>query len=56
MLLTELGFQVKGSMSLFCDKKADINIAHDPVQYDRTKHVEIDQHFIKYHHLKSDYI
>lgn len=30
MLLTEVGFPVKSSMSLYCDNKATINIAHDP--------------------------
>ena len=34
-------------MKLYCDNKAAISIAHNPVQYDRTKHVEIDRHFIK---------
>jgi hypothetical protein len=32
---------------LYCDNKAAINIANNPVQYDRIKHVEIDRHFIK---------
>lgn len=34
-------------MALYCDNKATISIAHDSVQYDRTKHIEVDQHFIK---------
>jgi hypothetical protein len=32
---------------LYCDNKAAISIAHNIVQHDRTKHVEIDRHFIK---------
>lgn len=47
ILLAELGFDSKDSMQLYCDNKATISIAHNPVQYDRTKHVEIDRHFIK---------
>ena len=34
-------------MNLLCDNKAAIDIAHNPVQHDRTKHVEVDRHFIK---------
>jgi hypothetical protein len=34
-------------MSLYCDNKAEINIARNLVQHDRTKHIEIDKHFIK---------
>jgi hypothetical protein len=32
---------------LYCDNKAAINIANNLIQHDRTKHVEIDRHFIK---------
>ncbi|KAF5957541.1 hypothetical protein HYC85_004766 [Camellia sinensis] len=41
------GIDQTDSMRLYCDNKAAINIAHNPVQHDRTKHVEIDRHFIK---------
>ncbi|RVW94515.1 Retrovirus-related Pol polyprotein from transposon RE1 [Vitis vinifera] len=32
---------------LFCDNKAACDIAHNPVQHDHTKHVEVDRFFIK---------
>ena len=34
-------------MRLYCDNKAACDIAHNPVQHDQTKHVEVDRHFIK---------
>ena len=34
-------------MKIFCDNKAAIAIAYNPVLHDRTKHVEVDKHFIK---------
>jgi hypothetical protein len=32
---------------LYCDNKAALDIDHNPMQHDRTKHVEINRHFIK---------
>lgn len=49
MLIIELGLHVPEPMNLYCNNKAAINIAHDPVQHDKTKHVEVDRHFIKDH-------
>uniref|UniRef100_A0A2N9FXX4 Integrase catalytic domain-containing protein n=1 Tax=Fagus sylvatica TaxID=28930 RepID=A0A2N9FXX4_FAGSY len=46
-LLTEVGFPPSSAMNLFCDNKAAIDISHNPIQHDRTKHVEVDRHFIK---------
>jgi hypothetical protein len=37
----------RGQMKLWCDNKSAISIANNPVQYDQTKHVEIDRFFIK---------
>jgi hypothetical protein len=46
-LLLELGLSENSHIMLYCDGKAAINTANNSVQHDRTKHVEIDCHFIK---------
>ncbi|KAK3012421.1 hypothetical protein RJ639_010652 [Escallonia herrerae] len=46
-LLEELKITCEGSIKVFCDNQASINIAKNPVHHDRTKHVEIDRHFIR---------
>ena len=51
----ELKLASSRSMRLYCDNKATINIAHNSVQHDKTKHVEIDRHFIK-EKLRKDLI
>ena len=38
---------VEFPLKLYCDKKATINIAHNSIQHDQTKYIEIDRHFIK---------
>ncbi|KAI5316914.1 hypothetical protein L3X38_036621 [Prunus dulcis] len=40
-LLRDLGFRPKKPMDLYCDNKAAIAIAHNLVQHDRIKHVEL---------------
>jgi len=45
-LLRELKMQLNMSMRLLFDNKATISIAKNPV-HDRTKHIELDRHFIK---------
>ena len=47
ILLLDLGLYQSSPLMLYCDNKAAINIANNPVQHDRTKHIEIDRHFIK---------
>jgi len=46
-LMKDLGFFQRTAMNLYCDNKSAIEIAHNHVQHDRTKHVEVDRHFIK---------
>nr|XP_028954377.1 uncharacterized protein LOC114823160 [Malus domestica] len=46
-LLWSLGVKSKETMKLYCDNKSARDIADNPVQHDRTKHVEVDRHFIK---------
>ena len=46
-LLEELRLFQNNPMKLFCDNQATISIANNPVHHDRTKHVEVDKHFIK---------
>ncbi|KAH9796154.1 retrovirus-related pol polyprotein from transposon RE1 [Citrus sinensis] len=47
LLLGELKIADIQPMKLYCDNKAAIDISHNPVHHDRTKHVEVDRHFIK---------
>ncbi|XP_059668799.1 SNF2 domain-containing protein CLASSY 3-like [Cornus florida] len=47
MMLGELGYLVRESIKLYCDNNAAISIAHNPVQCDKTKHIEVDRHFMK---------
>ncbi|RVW17952.1 Retrovirus-related Pol polyprotein from transposon RE1 [Vitis vinifera] len=47
LLLQDLGYLSRQPIRLFCDNKAACDIAHNPVQHDRTKHVEVDRFFIK---------
>ena len=46
-LLEELKILKTSCVNVWCDNKSAINIANNPVQHDRTKHVEIDRFFIK---------
>ena len=46
-ILEGLRMPVNMPMKLYCDNKASISIAQNPVQHDHTKHVEIDRHSIK---------
>ncbi|KAL0461887.1 UNVERIFIED_CONTAM: Retrovirus-related Pol polyprotein from transposon RE2 [Sesamum latifolium] len=42
-LMQDLNIKQDNPMRLYCDNRAACNIAHNPIQHDRTKHVEIDR-------------
>lgn len=46
-MLLDLRFHTRTPMQLYCDNKAAISIAQNPVQLDQTKHIEVDRRFIK---------
>lgn len=47
MLMIDLRIHYSSPMKLYNNNKFTINITHNPAQHDKTKHVEIDCHFIK---------
>ena len=46
-ILEELEIPISNPTKIYCDNKAAVSIAHNPVLHDRTKHIEVDKHFIK---------
>ena len=46
-LYKELGVNVSLPVNMICDSKAAIQIAANPIFHERTKHIDIDCHFVR---------
>jgi hypothetical protein len=46
-LLEELKFAELGPMELMCDNQSTLYISSNPIFHERTKHIEVDCHFIR---------
>ena len=48
-LLSDMGVTYSSPTPLYCDNKSAIQIAHNSFFHERTKHIEIDCHFVRQH-------
>uniref|UniRef100_A0A2N9HLJ3 Integrase catalytic domain-containing protein n=1 Tax=Fagus sylvatica TaxID=28930 RepID=A0A2N9HLJ3_FAGSY len=52
-LLQDLGIDCSTAVPIHCDNRSAIQIAHNDVFHERTKHIEIDCHFVRHHLLQG---
>lgn len=46
-LLTDIGLVINQPSTLYCDNQAAFHIAANPLYHERTKHIDIDCHFVR---------
>eukprot|EP00253_Pinus_taeda_P028262 PITA_28262 len=46
-ILSEFGFEQQHPTTLWCDNQSAIQLCKDPVQHQRSKHIELNMHFIR---------
>ncbi len=53
--VTELGLGIDASIKIHVDNKAAIDIAHNPKFHNRTKHIDVQYHFVRDHIEKGSF-
>lgn len=55
-ILRDFKIEVPQPISLYCDNLSTIRMVENPVHHERTKHVDIDCHFVRDHYSKGFFI
>ena len=52
-MLQDMGVSFSFATPVYCDNRSAIQIAHNDVFHERTKHIEIDYHLVRHHLLQG---